>query len=116
MSRRRDGLLAFVTLTLIVAISFATGTGAAFADPVAAVVGGFGTLVGELLLYRVREPVRVAWARRPVRIGAIGCVVLVVVGAARFGVEFVVAALAWGTVAYLLLLGILLARDGVGRR
>lgn len=111
MSRRRDGLLALVTLTPILAISFATGTATRLAEPLPAVVGVVGTLLVELLLLRFEVPVRSLWSRPPVRVGAVGAVLLVAGMATVSGGAVVVTALAWGLLAYLALLGGVVARE-----
>jgi len=111
VSRRRDALLALATLTLLLAISFATETTGRLSEPLPAVAGIIGTLLSELLLLRFRRRVRSLWGWRWVRFGAVGAVFLVTGVAMASGATFVLAVLAWGLVAYLSLLGGIAARE-----
>lgn len=115
MSRRHDALLALLTLTLVVAISFATGSATLLLEPAPAVVGVVSALLAELGLQQFRQTVRRLWARRRVRVAAIGCVLLVVSGAVVSGTAVVVAVLAWGLVGYLTLLGVVVTGERVAR-
>lgn len=111
MSRRSDALLALATLTLLTAISIATGTTSRLAEPVPAVTGVGGMLLLELLLVRFRQTTRRLWAQRQVRIVAVGCVLLGASGAVALGAAVVIAVLAWGLLGYLALLGGVVARE-----
>lgn len=108
--RHRDGLLALATLAALLAVSVWAGLAVDPLDPAPAVAGTLGALALEVVFLRYPDRTRALWARSAVR----GPSVLLVVGgalvAARTGAgPFVVAALAWGLVAYLVLLAAVLA-------
>jgi hypothetical protein len=105
VSRRRDALLALVTLTPLLAISLATGPAARLGEPRPAVVGVVGTLLVELVLRRSKRASQALWSRRCVRVAGVGAVLFVAGAATASGKTFVVTALVWGLLAYLVLLG-----------
>lgn len=113
MDRRqllRDGLLAAATCGALLLGARALGVdGGAYLEPLPGVVGTAGMVGIELLLLRRPDLTRRLWERRAVRIGsALG--VLVGAGlAASGGAVWIVAALVWGLVAYVALVGVVLA-------
>lgn len=108
----RDGLLAFAALATLVAVAVATGAGAVLLRPVPAVAGAGGALALETVLLRYPDRTRALWERPAVQALAFAGVGVVAV---RSGLAPVLAALAWGLVAYLCLLAVVAAgyRDPV---
>lgn len=122
--RRRDGALAVLALGLLVGTLALDGRIDSLLDPRAAVPGVLGSLALEALLLRYPRVSRALWERRPVR--AVGVALTVGGGVALLVVAgpWPAATLSWGLVAYLALLGVVLARgrnplarlvDGDGR-
>lgn len=107
--RNRDGLLALATLAALVSVAGWVGLAVVLLDPAPAVVGTIGALALEAAFLRYPDRTRALWGRPPVRALAVLLVVGGALLAARTGAGFVVAALAWGLVAYLALLAVVLA-------
>ena len=109
---RRDGLLALVTLTLLVAISIRAGVTERLFDPTIASVGLVGMCILEAVLLRYPDWTRAVWERRSVR-----CVAVfgtVTVGFAATGTStgaLVLGALVWGLLGYLLLLAVVVCHE-----
>ncbi|MBB6646062.1 hypothetical protein [Halobellus ruber] len=112
MDRRqlaRDGLLAAATCgALLLGAGFAGVDRRAFADPLLVGVGCVGMVGIEILLLRNPELTRRLWNRRSVRIGSALGVLVAGWLAASTGAARVVAAVAWGLVAYVGLVGVVL--------
>ena len=112
MDRRqllRDGALAAVTGAVLLLGTLSLGVDSrVFAAPLPAAVGCVGMVGLELLLLRRPDLTRRLWARRSVRAGSALCVLGAGGLAASTGAVWVVIALVWGLVAYLVLVGVVL--------
>jgi len=111
-SRHRDGLLAAVGLIVVVAVGVRIGAIEPFLDPFPAAVGVVGSVGLEVAFLRYPEGTTEVWERPGVAPGALVLVVALGVGAVATGATWIVGTLAWGLLAYLVLLGCVLA--GVG--
>lgn len=103
---RRDGALAVGVLSGVCAVILATE---ATLSPGWFVFGGAGAIALELLAMRYRGPVRSLWERWPVQLGTLVVAVGVVVLAARVASTVLASLLLGGLVAYLCLLGAVVA-------
>jgi hypothetical protein len=107
---RRDGSLALVTLVALVAVGTRIVGVAPFVRPLAVVTGVAGALVIEWY-FLVSPALATGWERRGVPVvGALTVLVAAATIASR--APWLLGAAAWGLVAYLCLLGCVLA--GVG--
>jgi MFS superfamily sulfate permease-like transporter len=101
--RRRDGLLALATCTLLVAISIRAGHASVLLDPGSALTGIVGSLALELLLSQCPERTRRLWERPTVQ--AAGVLATLAAGLLAWQLApWLLAVLVWGLVAYLALL------------
>lgn len=108
--RRRDGLLALVTCTLLIAISIRVGRTEPLLNPMAAVVGTIGSLALELWLLQHPERTRAIWARPGVQ--ATGIALVLAMGVVAWWLApWVLGVLVWGLLAYLALLVVVVATD-----
>jgi amino acid permease len=112
--RHRDGLLAALALAATLALLIRTG--ASLLAPLPAVVGVLGSLALEAVFLRYPDRTRALWERSVVQVASLLFVVGVSVLASTSAV-WLLGALVWGLVAYLVLLGFVLAGAGnpVGR-
>jgi hypothetical protein len=112
--RHRDGLLAALVLAATLALSIRTG--ASLLAPLPAVAGVLGSLALEAVFLRYPDRTRALWERSVVQVASLLFVVGVSVLASTSAV-WLLGALVWGLVAYLVLLGFVLAGAGnpVGR-
>lgn len=116
-ARLRDGTLAAFALGCLAGALAGTGRLDAFLDPRAAAVGTGGSVALEWLFLRYPERTLALWERRPVQVGGVAFTVGGGVALLRTAGAWSVAAIAWGLIAYLALLGIVLAggRNPVAR-
>jgi hypothetical protein len=112
--RHRDGLLAALVLAATLALSIRTG--ASLLAPLPAVAGVLGSLALEAVFLRYPDLTRALWERSVVQVASLLFVVGVSVLASTSAV-WLLGALVWGLVAYLVLLGLVLAgaENPVGR-
>lgn len=110
--RLRDGLLAVAALVVLLAVAVLGGAVDAVTDPIAALVGVAGTLLLELGFLRYPERTRELWDRPLVQAVAFALVAGVGIAAIRSGLGWILAALAWGLLTYLLLLAVVV---GLGK-
>jgi hypothetical protein len=112
--RHRDGLLAALVLAATLALSIRTG--ASLLAPLPAVAGVLGSLALEAVFLRYPDRTRALWERSVVQVASLLFVVGVSVLASTSAV-WLLGALVWGLVAYLVLLGFVLAgaENPVGR-
>jgi peptidoglycan/LPS O-acetylase OafA/YrhL len=110
--RLRDGLLAVGALVVLLASAGLAGAVDALTDPGAVLVGTVGALLLELAFLRYPERTRELWERPLVQ--AVSFVVVAGAGvlAVQSGLGWILAALAWGLLAYLLLLAVVV---GLGK-
>ena len=104
--RLRDGVLAGFALALLVAAIGAAGRLDSLLDPAVAALGALGSLALEWVLLRRPERTRDLWERRPVRAVAVVLTVGGGIGLLSVAGAWPVAALSWGLIAYLVLLGL----------
>lgn len=106
--RRRDGLLALATCTLLVAISILAGRTAVLAAPLPALAGVVGSLALEVLLLRYPDRTRALWEQP--RVQTAGVIATLAVGLLAWLVApWLLGTLVWGLLAYLALLGVVVA-------
>ncbi|WP_255149840.1 hypothetical protein [Halorarius halobius] len=105
----RDGLLAVCALGLLVVVAALAGAIGSLVDWQAAVVGVVGSLLLEALFLRYPDRSRELWERRPIQAAAFALIAGLGIAAMRSGLGWILAALAWGLVAYLLVLGVVVA-------
>jgi amino acid permease len=112
--RHRDGLLAALVLAATLALSIRTGASLLALLP--AVAGVLGSLALEAVFLRYPDRTRALWERSVVQVASLLFVVGVSVLASTSAV-WLLGALVWGLVAYLVLLGFVLAgaENPVGR-
>lgn len=119
--RLRDGLLAVGALAvLLVAVGLA-GARDGLTDPTAGLVGVVGSLLLEVVFLRHPERTRDLWDRPLVQAVAFALVAGVGIVAMQSGLGWVLAALVWGLLTYLLLLVVVVVRGknplaGIARR
>ena len=119
--RLRDGLLAVGALAvLLVAVGLA-GARDVLTDPTAGFVGVVGSLLLEAVFLRYPERTRDLWDRPLVQAVAFALVAGVGIAAMQSGLGWVLAALVWGLLTYLLLLVVVVVRGknplaGIARR
>jgi hypothetical protein len=102
----RDGLLAAVVCVAVVAWLRRSGAGGALLDPLSAAAGCVGMVAVEVTLLRVPDLTRRLWERPAVQaaaaLGTLGVAAL----AASTGAAWLAGMLAWGLLAYLLLVAV----------
>jgi hypothetical protein len=108
---RRDGALAVAALSTLLAALVLTDRAAALARPAAVAAGVAGAVALELLFLRAPR-VAAAWERPAVWAGGTLATLLGGAAALSVGGWVAVAALCWGLVAYLALLGAVVAGWG----
>ena len=102
-----DGALAALALALLVAALGAEGRLDSLLDPAVAALGVLGSFALEWVLLRRPERTRDLWERRPVRAAAVALTVGGGIGLLSVaGAWPAAAALSWGLLAYLVLLGL----------
>ncbi|WP_255196211.1 hypothetical protein [Halorarius litoreus] len=108
-SRRRDGLLATGALALLLVLAWAAGATRALTRVGPAVVGVGGSLLLEAVFLRYPDRTHELWERPLVQAVAFALVAGIGILAIQSGLGWALAALAWGLVAYLLLLAIVVS-------
>lgn len=103
MTLARDAALAGCVLAVVAVAGAITGTPPV---PTAALAGGVGALVVELLASTRAGVIQRHWSRPPVRAAVVAVAVLAVVATAAFAPAVGLNALAGGLVAYLLLVAL----------
>lgn len=114
----RDGLLAAAVCVATVLWSLRSGIGGdALLHPYPAVGGILGMVALELVLLRFSDVTRLVWERPAVQTLAVTSTLGVGVVAVSMGFTWVVAVLVWGLVAYIALVGVVVAlgRNPLGR-
>lgn len=109
--RHRDGLLALVGFVVLLGGGLVTVGSEAFRSPAAVVVGVAGMVVLEVAFLRYPGRSLAVWDRPGVAVAALGGLLVVALVAVRVQ-PWVLGALTWGLLAYLVLLGIVLSGLG----
>lgn len=104
---RRDGVLAAGALGTLVGLAVITVGFEVFLRPFPVLIGFVGALLLEALFLRYPERTRALWERPSIQ--ASGVMLVITVGFVTIwsGLDWVVAVLAWGLVAYLGLLSVI---------
>jgi hypothetical protein len=110
--RLRDGLLAVAALAVLLAVAVLAGAVDAVTDPTAALGGVVGSLLLEVVFLRYPERTHELWDRPLVQVVAFALVAGVGLLAIQSGLGWLLTALAWGLLTYLLLLAVVV---GLGK-
>lgn len=105
----RDALLATAVCAATILWLLRSSAGGTLLDPRSAAVGGVGMVAIELVLLRVPHLTRRLWERPAVQAVAAAGTLAVGVIAVSAGAVWVAAVLVWGLVAYVALVGVVVA-------